>query len=101
MKTYSNVIAAKPMDDHRIEVTFECGRIGVFDMVSYFDDPYWSKLRDPSVFRQVRVSFGTLVWPEDIDVDPEEVWQRATDVYPLPLDSTDCCVAEAPAPRNP
>ena len=32
------------------------------------------KRLNPAFFRQVRVDCGTLCWPNDIDIDPEEVW---------------------------
>ena len=29
----------------------------------------------PTYFRQVKAEYGTLCWPNDIDIDPEEVWE--------------------------
>lgn len=46
--------------------------------------------------------YGTLVWPDDIDIAPEDVWERCVrDPVPLPngadSDLAASCVAEAPA----
>lgn len=66
---------AKAIDDHRVFVTFEGGQTGVFDCSGYFEKPYWRKLSNPAFFKCVYVSYGTLTWPDDIDIEPEEVWE--------------------------
>ena len=43
----------------------------------YLDKPYWKKLNDMDFFRQVFVGYGTLVWPDEIDIGPEDVWEFA------------------------
>ncbi len=63
------------MDEKRIRVSFENGVEGVFDCSPYMSDRYWERLNNPSFFRQVRVECGTLCWPDDIDIDPEEAWE--------------------------
>ena len=42
------------------------------------EDPYWARLKTPAYFRQVKAECGTLVWPGDLDVAPESVWERCT-----------------------
>ena len=37
---------------------------------------YWQCLATPSYFRQVKAEYGTLCWPNDIDVAPEDVWDE-------------------------
>ena len=68
------------MDDSRIRVSFENGMGGVFDCAPYLKDKYWASLANPAFFRQVRVDCGTLCWPNDIDIDPEEVWEDCVKV---------------------
>ena len=77
MKEYSTIRKAVPVSNHEIQVEFDTGEIGVFDCQPYFSDPYWKRLADPAFFRLVRVEFGTLVWPDDIDIGPEDVWEFA------------------------
>ena len=78
MKVLHRVITAEPVDDKRVRVSFENGVQGLFDCSSYMTDRYWDSLNNPSIFRQVRVECGTLCWPNDIDIDPEEVWEFCT-----------------------
>jgi len=75
MNVLHQVVAAVPVDERRIRVSFENGVEGMFDCSPYMSNRYWESLNNPSVFRQVRVDCGTLCWPNDIDIDPEEVWE--------------------------
>ena len=34
-------------------------------------------LTDKTFFDQVFVGYGTLVWPDEIDIGPEDVWEFA------------------------
>ena len=92
MKEYSTVKRAVPISDHEVHVVFDTGDSGVFDCRPYFSDPYWKRLADPAFFRLVRVEFGTLVWPDDIDMAPEDVWENT-----VRSDADSLVVAEAPA----
>ncbi len=74
---YVGVDRARPLDDKRIEVVYRNGMLGVFDCAPYFKDPFWKKLSEPAFFNQVRVEGGTLTWPNDIDIAPEEVWHQS------------------------
>lgn len=76
MKNYSLVVSASPISDTKILVEFDSGVTGVFDCSPFFRDPYWKRLADPAFFRLVRVECGTLVWPGDIDIAPEDVWEK-------------------------
>lgn len=78
MNVLHQVITAEPVDDKRVRVSFENGVQGLFDCSSYMSDHYWDSLNNPAIFRQVRVECGTLCWPNDIDIDPEEVWEFCT-----------------------
>ena len=77
MEVIHDIVKARPLDNYRVEVLFDTGERGVFDCSRYLDKPYWRKLRDPAFFRRVFVDYGTLVWPDDIDIGPEDVWEFA------------------------
>jgi len=77
METLHDIVKACPLEDYKVAVEFDNGERGVFDCARYLDQPYWKPLNDKSLFRQVHVSYGTLVWPNEIDVGPEDVWEFA------------------------
>ena len=75
MKVLHQVMTVDVVDDVRVRVSFENGVVGVFDCSEYMRDPYWAALRNPSYFRRVKVECGTLCWPNDIDIAPEDIWE--------------------------
>ena len=78
MEILHDIVAATPLDDYKIHVVFDNGEKGIFDCSRYLDKPYWRPLRDKEFFRKVFVDYGTLVWPDDIDIGPEDVWEFAS-----------------------
>ena len=77
MEIIHDIVAVKPLDGYRVGVVFDTGEHGVFDCTRYLEKPYWRRLKDLEFFRQVHVDYGTLVWPDDIDIGPEDVWEFA------------------------
>ena len=69
----NKIISAIPQGDYRVFVTFKNGIKGIFDMSQYLDLGVFQKLKDPVFFKAVRVEYGTLVWPEEIDIAPDTV----------------------------
>ena len=55
----------------------ETNQRAVFDCSRYLDKPYWRRLNDKAFFDEVFVGHGTLVWPGEIDIGPEDVWEFA------------------------
>ena len=107
MKELHQVVSARAIDDKRVRVVFENGAEGTFDCSSYMTDPYWRRLAEPAFFRLVRAECGTLVWPGDIDLDPEEIWEDSIKDAPQTPPSPAFFAAEPPArydanpPSNP
>jgi len=75
MATLHDIVEASPLEDYKVAVVFGNGERGVFDCSRHLNRPYWRPLNDNAFFRQVRVDCGTLVWPDDIDVGQEDVWE--------------------------
>lgn len=59
---------------HRLELTFTSGETGVFDVKPYLDKGVFSELNDLTVFNAVRPFNGTVVWPNDLDFDPDTLY---------------------------
>ena len=71
------VVAAVALRDFCLKLTFRDGTEGVVDMKSAIFAPtagVFAALRDEKVFREVRVEMGALVWPGDIDVAPDALY---------------------------
>ena len=69
-----------PLEGYRIELAFEDGKRGVFDMSRYLDWKLFKPLRVPAVFARARALDGTVVWPGDIDISPERLYDECEPV---------------------
>ena len=76
MKEYASTVSARALPNGLVRVEFDDGAAGVFDCKPFWDDPVRKRLSDPAFFRLVRVECGTLAWPGDIDIAPEDVWDN-------------------------
>ena len=71
------VVTAVTLPHFRLKLTFRDGTEGVVDMKAAIFAPtagVFAALRDEKVFREVRVEMGALVWPGDIDVAPDALY---------------------------
>ena len=69
-----DVISVKPMESHRLYLTFEdgvAGDVNVTELVSWTG--VFTPLAEQAYFEQVRVdtNLGTVVWPNGADLDPD------------------------------
>lgn len=67
------VTDVKPLDDHRLRVSFNDGVVRDVDCSFLFRGTLGEPLRNPEYFKQVRVDEegGTVVWPNGLDPAPE------------------------------
>lgn len=68
---------------YTLRVRFDDGAERVIDFAPILIGPLFGPLRNPSLFRQVRVDadLGTLVWPTGADIDPSVLydWPQQVD----------------------
>ncbi len=62
-----------------MKVCFDDGREGVADLTEALEGPMFEPLKDPDVFRTLRVDeeLRTIVWPNGADLAPEYIYYRA------------------------
>ncbi|HEX8522115.1 MAG TPA: DUF2442 domain-containing protein [Tepidisphaeraceae bacterium] len=79
---YPDVTAVKYLNDHRLELTFGDAVCGEVDFGPWIlgKGGVFSQLEDVSYFAQVKVNpdLGTIVWPNDVDFDPEVLYCTVT-----------------------
>ena len=76
---FRHVTSARPLDGFRVEVCFDDGREGIADLTEAIDGPMFEPLKNPEVFRALRVDaeLRTIVWPNGADLAPEYIYYRA------------------------
>lgn len=69
-----DLIAVETLPDFRLDLTFANGERRRFDMRPLLAMKPWNRIASPELFRRVRVDYGTVVWPGEIDVAPETLY---------------------------
>jgi hypothetical protein len=91
---FPDVKAVRYLHDYELELTFTDGITGRIDFAPWIigQGGVFVPLEDKSYFAQVRVNadIGTIVWPNDVDFDPEVLYSQITG---KPIPSTDSGVA--------
>ncbi|MFZ9737097.1 MAG: DUF2442 domain-containing protein [Prochlorotrichaceae cyanobacterium] len=61
------------LEVYRLSLRFSDGRTGVADLVGSLEGGVFEALKDPSLFKQVRLDeeLGTVQWPNGVDFAPE------------------------------
>ncbi|MCK6413135.1 MAG: DUF2442 domain-containing protein [Azonexus sp.] len=71
-------VTVKP--DFTLFLEFENGERRRFHMAAYIDQKPWVRLKSGNAFQGAFVENGTVVWPGNIDIDPETLYE-----YSVPL----------------
>lgn len=61
--------------DFTLFLEFENGEWRRFDMAVYIDQKPWVRLKSGNTFQGAFVENGTVVWPGNIDIDPETLYE--------------------------
>jgi len=73
------VISIEPKENKMIFVRMSNGKEGYFDVSPYLDKGIFKELKNDSYFKQARISFGGIAWPnaQDFSADTVEMEIRA------------------------
>lgn len=63
--------------DYTLILTFDNGEVKVFDMKPYLSLGIFKELKDLKLFKKVRMSFDTVEWPNEVDLDPEILYNES------------------------
>lgn len=79
-----DVVSVQTRPDFQLDLEFENGERRRFDMSSYLQYPVFRRLENPGFFSLARVEYGTVVWPGDIDIAPETLYELSVPVEACP-----------------
>ncbi|OXS25269.1 MAG: hypothetical protein BI182_05930 [Acetobacterium sp. MES1] len=74
---YLAVIDVEPLNDYKLLLTFENGEKRIFDVSPYLDKGIFQELKNEEKFRTVRVSFDSIEWCNQADLDPEFLFEKS------------------------
>ena len=72
---YLAVKSVKPISNYNLILTFDNGEKRQFDMNPFLDKGIFRELKDISKFNSVKVSFDTIEWDNEADIDPEVLYK--------------------------
>lgn len=75
-----DVTAVEARPDFLLDLEFENGERRRFDMSPYLHYPIFRRLENPGFFSLARAEHGTVVWPGDIDIAPETLYELSVPV---------------------
>lgn len=70
-----DVVAVVTKADYQLELEFENGERRRFDMRPLLAMKPWNRLTSAQLFPRARVDYGTVVWPGEIDIAPETLYE--------------------------
>jgi hypothetical protein len=72
-----DVISVKVQEGHKLALVFENGEKRQFDMTALMGERPFDRLKDSAIFAMARVAYGTVVWPSNIDIAPETLYDAS------------------------
>jgi len=77
MQTLLDVVKVEARPDYVLHLEFENGEKRIFDMSSYMSKKPFLQLKESPLFGMAKVENGTVVWPGNIDIAPETLYDRS------------------------
>ncbi len=82
MEDLLDVVKVNAKNDFTLELEFENGEQRRFDMKPYLRKKPFHRLTSSGVFACASIDYGTVVWPGNIDIAPETLYDSS-----VPMDS--------------
>jgi len=68
------VANVKPLDNYQLDMVFTNHERRLFDVKPYLTIGIFQELQDAVVFNSVRAFNGTVIWPNEINLDPDTLY---------------------------
>ena len=84
MNELLDVISVQANADYILLLEFENGERRVFDMAPFMDRRPFIRLKNSPIFTKATVDYGTVVWPGNIDIAPETLYELSVPLLGIP-----------------
>lgn len=72
---YLAITDVRAIENYKIILVFEDKSVKLFDMHPYLEKGIFKELKDENLFRSVIVSFDSIKWLNNADIDPETLYK--------------------------
>jgi hypothetical protein len=80
MEMLMDVVAVKALPNFQLNLIYANGERRHFDMRPLLKMKPWDRIASQHLFELVRVDYGTVIWPGEIDVAPETLYDDSVPV---------------------
>ena len=80
MEKLLDVIGVEPLQNNKLLLIFENQEKRTFDMNPYIEKKPFLKLKSSPLFMKASIAYGTVVWPGNIDIAPETLYDGSLPV---------------------
>lgn len=77
---YLSVKDVKALDEYKLLLTFQNNEQRLFDMKPFLNKGIFKELKDESIFNSVKISFDTIEWCNEADMDPEMLYEDSVPI---------------------
>lgn len=74
---YKRITAVTPLKDYKLIVTFENSETRLLNIAPYLTKGIYAELKDINIFNSAHISFDTIEWANQADIDPEFVYSES------------------------
>jgi len=74
---YLAIKAVQPIPNYNLILTFQNGEKRLFDMNPFLNTGVFKELREIEKFNTVHISFDSIEWENEADLDPEILYQQS------------------------
>ena len=74
---YLAIKDVQPLENYYLLLKFENNEERIFDLKPYLNIGKFRELKDENLFKSVKVSFDSIEWANQLDLDPELLYQKS------------------------
>lgn len=75
---YLSITKVIPKPNYKLLLTFENKEQRIFDITPYLKLGKFEELKNKKVFNSVKVKFDTIEWSNQLDLDPEFLYEKSS-----------------------
>lgn len=80
---YFAITEVTPLENYKLRLKFKNGEEKIFDMNPYLNTGIFKELKDETIFKTAKVSFDTVEWDNEADIDPETLYKDSVALHPV------------------